>query len=190
MGQFLRRWSVLFAVLCAVLIVLVATLHRTGAAFFASTSNDGNSFGSGSVKLADDDTGSALFTVGELYPGRTGSRCIRVTYTGTFDADVKLFVAPGDVGGSGLASALKLSITQGTGGSFADCAGFTAGPSLVDDRPLSEIAGYDSPANGLGTWSASTGASRTYRFSYALADDNAASGRNATVRFSWTATGP
>ncbi|GAA3602671.1 hypothetical protein GCM10022223_18040 [Kineosporia mesophila] len=188
----LRIWSVLSAVAIGAVIVFGLTVNSTGAAFSGSTGNGPNAFRSAVVTLTDDDTGSALFTVDNLYPGRTGSRCIRVSYTGSLPADVKMYVAPGDLSGSGLASTLKLTVVQGTSGSFSDCSGFSAETTLAGDETLSSIATHDGAANGLGSWSPDAGnvtaRTRTYRFTYTLADDNTAQGKTAAVTFTWAAT--
>ena len=99
----------------AVVLSLAVVGQASFAAFDAKVSNSGNNFGVGSVNLADDDAGSALFTVSNLKPGSSGSRCITVTSTGTLPATVKLYTTDATTT-KALASYISLTITQGTGG--------------------------------------------------------------------------
>ncbi|MGI3780648.1 MAG: hypothetical protein ACRYG2_07710, partial [Janthinobacterium lividum] len=61
-------------------LAAVLTLGVVGqasyAAFSAKTVNTGDSLAVGTVVLADDDSGSALFALTNLKPGSSGSRCI------------------------------------------------------------------------------------------------------------------
>ena len=52
--------------------------------FTATTQNSGNEITSGTVELADNDSGSALYNTTGVRPGDTTSRCIETTYTGSF----------------------------------------------------------------------------------------------------------
>src|SRR4051794_36335387 len=76
-----------------VVIGLVGTVAGLGAysAFTSTTTNSGNSFASGTVTLSDNDSGGAMYSVSNRKPGDSVTQCIRVDYTGTLDADVKLY---------------------------------------------------------------------------------------------------
>lgn len=185
-----RRRSMAIAGVTALAAVFTLTITATRATFSSQTAST-SSWAAGSVTLGDDDSGSAMFTVSDIYPGRSESRCLRVSYTGNLPADVKLYIRPGDLGGNGLAAALKFTIEQGTGGSFADCSAFTpdSAGTLVNDEPLAITAANRSTvATGIGNWSPTGAQSKTYRFTYALADDSSVQGRTASVRFTWTAS--
>jgi predicted ribosomally synthesized peptide with SipW-like signal peptide len=95
------------------------------AAFSATTQNSGNEITSGTVAVADNDNGSALYSVTGLKPGDTLSRCIKVTYQGSLPASLRLYSSgtPGQ-----LAPYIDLTIAQGTQAtpSFPDCSGFAA----------------------------------------------------------------
>src|SRR3954467_796262 len=62
----------------------------SNAAFTASTGTTG-SFTGGTVVLTNDRSASALFNVTGLAPGATQTGCVNVTYTGSLDAQVRLY---------------------------------------------------------------------------------------------------
>ena len=78
--------------LTAVVLGLLASgavvLTASQAAFSDTTSNSSSSFSTGNVDLVDDDSGSAAFTVTNMVPGQSVTRCILVTYQGSI-ADPK-----------------------------------------------------------------------------------------------------
>ena len=82
------------AVLATVLIVGAVGLVAgagTFAAFSATSVNAGNTFAAGTVALSDNDAGSSMYGVANRVPGDSVTTCIRVTYTGSLAADVKLY---------------------------------------------------------------------------------------------------
>ena len=144
--------------------------HASFSAFSATTSNPTNNWAAGTVLLADDDANTAMFNASNLKPGSTGSKCIAVTSTGSLPSAVKLY-GTGSATTNGLSSYLNMTITQGTGGSFGSCTGFTplASGSSVYTGTLAAFAsaatGY---SNGLGSW-APTGSgsdTRVFQISY------------------------
>lgn len=166
--------------------------HASYAAFLGATSNSGNSWTAGRVTLSDDDAGQAMFDVSGLTPGSsTGSpHCITVTYNGDVPASVKLYSS--DVAGD-LAQYINLTVEQGTGGSFASCAGFTPDPTVnpVFTGTLQAFGtAHHDFATGVGTFTPSTSpASKVYRFSYNPDSGTAstAQGQSATATFTWEA---
>jgi hypothetical protein len=185
-----RRWAAALAVPLGLVLSAGLIWESSQAAFTAQTVNAGNTFSAGSVILTDDDASTAMFAVTGLKPGASGQKCIAVTYGGSLNAAVKLFVAPGDLAGTGLGGYLNLTVEEGTGGSFGSCAGFT--PSGSDfTGTLAAFAGASTTsATGVGSFAPAGGSAavRVYRFSYTLADDNAAQGLTATVKFTWEAS--
>jgi hypothetical protein len=161
--------------------------HSSSAAFTAETSNPGNSFSAGTVTLSDDDTGTAMFTVTGLRPGSTGTNCLAVGYTGSLAAAVRLYVAPGDYTGTGLGTYLSLTVDEGTGGAFGSCSGFS-GSSIYSGTLANLASSSTDSATGVGTWAPTGSATRTYRFTYTLADNNSAAGLNSQVTFTWQAS--
>ncbi|MEQ1699421.1 MAG: hypothetical protein ABMA25_04885 [Ilumatobacteraceae bacterium] len=152
-------------------MVLAAGLvwQASYAAFSADTRNAGNSWSSGTVALTDDDGGSARFSVTNLIPGQTATACIRVTSTSSVFGPVKLYTLNA-TNMVGLAEYIKVSVTQGDGGSFSSCTGFVADSAglIVDSRSLAYIAtNYSSYATGVGGWTtAISPESKTYQITY------------------------
>jgi hypothetical protein len=187
----LARWEMMarvLAPLAAFLLVGTLVLGTSRAAFFATTDSTGNSLAAGDVLLSDDDSASAMFAVTNMAPGSTAVKCINVQYDGSIaPADVVLYVAAGDLAGTGLDDYLNMTVEVGSGGGFADCSGFT-GTSVYSGTLDGFAAGFTDFASGTGSWIAtSTGDDRTYRFSFELQDDNAAQAKTATVDFTWEA---
>jgi hypothetical protein len=166
--------------------------HSSYSAFSATTSNPTNNWAAGTVALSDDDSGTAMFTAanaGNLKPGSTGTKCITVTSTGTLASSVKLY-GTNFSSASALASNINLTISQGTGGGFSNCSGFT-GATVYSGT----LAGFASTAtnyaSGVGTWTP-TGTppeSRTFQFSWTVDPNtpNSAQGGSAALGFTWEA---
>ena len=182
----------------AVSLALVSLLvvRTSNAAFFDTTDNPGNEFSAGDVVLTDDDGGvTAMFTMPNMAPGSTGTRCINVTYEGTLDADVRLY---GAATGSGLEDFLDLTVERSTGaagGATFSCTGFVeAGKAAVwtnaTDGDLGAfLSAATDFATGADTWApaGATPVTVSYRFTVGLQNDGNASGLDATVGFTWEA---
>lgn len=182
-----RRALIVVAVAAMVSAAFVGVLllGNTRAAFVDTTDNATNTFSAGDVVLADDDAGSILFDITNLAPGDARTRCITVDYSGSLTADVRLY---GTVGGNGLADFLDLDIEVGTGGGSASCSGFVTSSTLFSGTLAQFGAGHTGYADGLGGFTGATEpASRTYRITVVLRDDNAAQGRSANAGFTWEA---
>lgn len=151
------------------LVALGASVCQASyAAFTGQTRNSGNEWATGSVKLTDDDNGAARFRVANMLPGDSQTKCITVTADASVPSTVKGYAVNPVASTVGLENRVLVTIDSGTGGSFADCTGFTAvGAPHVTDVPLSTIAEVNSFAAGFGGWSVSTGvSSRTYRMTW------------------------
>jgi hypothetical protein len=177
------------APVAAFLVVGALVVVGSRAAFTATTDNGSNSWSAGTVVLADDDTGSTMFTVTGMKPGSSNVKCISVTYSGSLvPATINLY---GVVAGTGLATYLTETIEIGTGGSFSSCTGFTPTSTIYNALTLANFGtSYTNFATGLATWSpATTPDSRTFRFTTTLPSGtgNAAQGLNATATFTWEA---
>ena len=175
------RWAT------APLTLLVASLlvwNASSSAFQASTTNGTNSWAAGTVAISDDDNGSAMFNATNLKPGDTGSKCILVTYGGTLGSAVKLY---GAVSGN-LAQYLNLTVEQGTGGTSSGCGSFAAESTLYSGTLSGFATAAGTYADGVGSWTPGTvGATKAYRFTYSLRNDNAAQGQSASATFTWEA---
>lgn len=179
------------AALAAVVFVSTVIMQTSRAAFTATTDNTTNNFAGGTLALADDDTGSALFNVSDLVPGDSVQRCITVTYTGSITAsigDVRLY-SSGYTDTGNFADYLDLVIDQGTGGSYADCTGFTLGSNLVTSTLTAFDTASSNYATGVSAFTPSTSPeARTYRVTATLnaATPDAEQGETVTgLVFTW-----
>lgn len=117
-----------------VVVGLAGGLAAIGAfsAFTSQADNPGNSIATGTVTLADNDGGTALYSIANAKPGDTsGPQCIRVSYTGSLDADVKLYT-PSTIGDLGPNVNLKIEAGTQATPSFPSCTGFVAETTLFD----------------------------------------------------------
>lgn len=179
-------------------LIGVAAGLGTWSAFSSTTSNDNNQFTSGTVTLGDDDGGStAMFNLGSMRPGDTDTGCIKVSYTGSLNATVRLY---GTTTGTGLDQYLDLKVTRGSSSSsFDSCTGFTAdstdyigqGAGVVyngtlQGYPDTYAAGLVDPTSGSPeTWT--NPETHAYKFQVTLQDNSNAQGKNATQQFTWEA---
>lgn len=154
------RRQIWAAVLALAVITLLIT-RISGAAFSATTSSPGSSFGAGSISLSNDAVG-ALFTVTDMAPGDSSSECILVTYTGAFDPGVvKVYSGGLTDSANGLGDHLNVSIVQGSAAdALLGCglATFLVGAStIVSGETLNSFAtDHADYASGFGTWDPTT----------------------------------
>ncbi|SDQ72204.1 hypothetical protein [Quadrisphaera sp. DSM 44207] len=165
----------------------------THAALSSTTANPGNAFTAGTVRISDNDVDGAMLTLSNARPGVPDTGCIRVTYTGSIPAPVRLHGAATGA----LAPYLKVTVVRGTDAtpSFDSCAGFTAdttdhrglGPGVLYSGTLAAYpTSFDTGvADPLATWP--TGRSTSYRISVEVLPDNAAQGLSAGAAFRWEA---
>ena len=158
--------------------------HASSSAFRDETSNGTNSWAAGTVEISDDDAGTAMFELDGLSAGATGAMCIAVAYTGTLDAQVRLYAT----GSGALAPYLDLTVEQGTGGGTGDCASFTPAGTVFTGTLDQLVTSHGDYASGVDAWNVPTPpADRTYRFTYTLASTAAAQGEAADAVFTWEA---
>jgi len=115
--------KVLLTALCVGALGSLAAMGVFGA-FSSTTTNAGNTITAGTVAIADNDAGAAMYSIASAKPGESVSKCIKVTYTGSLDADVHIYT--GSTIGS-LGQYVDLTITPGTQttSTFPSCTGFT-----------------------------------------------------------------
>jgi predicted ribosomally synthesized peptide with SipW-like signal peptide len=191
-----NRKKLLFT-LVVVIIAVAAISLQTWANFSSTTTNPGNSFAAGTVVLADNDAGSAMFNLSNLKPTDSSTSCIKVSYTGSLPASVRLY---GTTGGTGLDAFLDLKVTRGTSSDpFGDCTNFTAdatdyigaGNGVIYNGTLQGY--YDNYAAGLIDPKAATpevwtnGENHVYKFQVTQQDNNSAQSLTATQDFTWQA---
>jgi hypothetical protein len=182
-------------------LVLVGLLGGIGgwttfSAFSSATSNTGNSFAAGTVNVGSNDAGSAMYQVSNTKPGDSVTSCIKVTYTGSLDASVKLYAST--VGALG--AYINLTVTPGTGSpTFPTCTGFVAaaGGPIYTGTLLNFAGTYTNNSTGLATnpgtatkWV--TNDSVVYQFTLTLQDNNSANGGTTALTtgshsFTWEA---
>lgn len=208
-----RLRSLLVAAVPVGLVFSAAVVWQsTAAAFTATTDNSGNSWQTGSVVLTDSGGASALFTStldSGLKPGSTRSGCIRVDYTGSLPANIKLYVTTPTSGAVTLDPYLVMSIEQGqnvtaTTTVAPDCStGFTSTstPTFVyntkvasdptsdqtDTMTALKTAAHDySTGLTVGT-AVAQGTSFTFKITYSVVDNNSAQNTQSTAGFFWEA---
>lgn len=119
-------------------------------AFSSQTDNPGNVVSTGNVELADNDGDSALYSLTNAKPGASQASCIKVTYSGSLDASVRLYT-PSTI--EPLGTSVNLKIEPGTQASstFPSCTDFTpdAGGALYDGTLSAFAAAHSTFANGL-----------------------------------------
>ncbi|AMM20170.1 hypothetical protein AX769_08315 [Frondihabitans sp. PAMC 28766] len=150
----------------AILVAGLLVWHGSVEAFSAQTSNVGNNWSTGSVTLSDDDAGAAAFTVLNVTPGQTGSRCIKVTSTSTVPGIVKTYIAR--LGAQGLENNITIATQEGSGGSFASCSGFVATSSLPAMPLATAAATITNYSTGVLPWATTgvSGESKTYEVTW------------------------
>ncbi len=206
-----RRRVAAAAVPVGLVVSLAVTWGSTHAAFSASTGNTGNSWQAGSVVIDHSQRSSALFTTvhdGALRPGSTRSSCIRLDYTGSLPADIRMYVGTPGTGTDTLDPYLVMSVERGSDVTSsttvaADCVGFPenaprtflynteqANGSTPDaTRTLAHLKARH-PDFGDGVVVSTATPANTYltlRITYAVADDNAAQSKQSSATFTWEA---
>ncbi len=167
----------------------------TYSAFSSTTASEGNRFAAGTVNLGDNSLGSFMYQVADAKPGTTVTKCTKVTYSGSLDADVKLYASSV----AAVGQYINLTITPGTGSpTFPGCTGFTADGAAAYTGTLKGFADtYSSFDNGFvdnpgSTTKWVTGDAVVYQFTLTMQDDNAANGVTSALStgdhsFTWQA---
>ena len=173
----------------------------TWAAFSGAATHPDNKVESGTVKIEDNDSGSAMFSLSGLEPGDTDTSCIKVTYTGSLASEVRLY---GTTAGTGLDAYAGVTITRGSytpsEPGFDSCTNFTPdattyvsgqSPGVVyvgtlQGFPDSYAAGIVDPVSGSPeSWT--TSESHVYKLQVVVGDNRTAEGTSATQTFTWEA---
>lgn len=178
------------AIALGILVSGAVVLTTSRAAFSDTTDNSNNSFTTGTVDLTDDDSGSAAFTVTNMVPGGSVTRCILVTYQGTIpNPGVVRFYSGGFTDSGTLGSHLNLTVEEGTGGDFATCTGFTPSGTIESATLTQFDIDHTDYSNGAGTWDpSSTPESRTYRITVQLSSSTPSNQQGQSVTglvFTW-----
>lgn len=185
--------AVLVAGLVGLALVAAMITRTSEAAFTASTDNTGNVFNGGTVTLTDDDDATALFSVDGMQPGQVETGCILVTYDGTITTPDAVRVYSGgytnvkgdDEDSVGLSDHLSVTIEEGSGAVFNDCAGFVADPGgpIVAETLTDFGADRTDYATGAGDWTpTATGDTRSYQVTVELLESTPDSEQGAATQ--------
>jgi hypothetical protein len=187
------------------------------AAFSATTTNPGNSWSTGSVTITNDKSGAAVFSVAVVEPdtgsstlnppgsgaftassaAAGGSACIKVTYTGTMTADIRMYATLTNTGADGgLGQFLLFDVDTGTDtapGSDPTCATYTSSTYRYGSASNTNVYLNGMPTGyvgGLAGWTGATqNTSRWYRLSWLMPATVSASSQGEEVQatFVWEA---
>ncbi len=183
-------------------ILACASLLAGGATWSnlnSTATNPSNSFATGTVQLTSNSPSSAVLSLSTAKPGDSSTGCIRITYTGTLPAEMKLY---GTGTGTGLNQYLKLVITRGSfSGTPASgsCTGFTAdttnyisqGAGVIYSATLAALpasaasALLDPTSSSPATWSPQN--AHGYQFQLTLLSDPGAQGLTGHETFTFEA---
>ena len=170
-------------ILLTVLIVgITGTMAALGvfSAYSATTSNDNNSYQTGSVSITDNDAGAFLYQATNQAPGTSTVSCIKVTYTGSLASSVKLYLNGAVTNGG----AFNLTVERGSGlTTFGSaCTGFTPSSTPYNGTlgafPTTYVAGIDGKAGGA-AWNQNDVVD--YRFTISPVDDPTANAHTSTM---------
>jgi predicted ribosomally synthesized peptide with SipW-like signal peptide len=131
---------------------IVACIAGAGvfSAFSSQTDNPGNVVTAGTVVLADNDGGTALYAMTAAKPGESTTSCVKVSYTGSLPATVKVST-PSTIGELGTSVTLKIEPGTQTTSTFPSCTAFTpdSGGALFEGTLAAFAAEHSSFANGV-----------------------------------------
>ena len=157
---------------------VVAGLMTVGvfAAFTATTTNTNNNISSGTVNIDQHTGATTLYSRTGQKPGDTYSACVRVTYTGSLTAAVRMHVSSGITNGT----LYNLTVERGSGitapAADMNCTGFTASSTAYNGDLGSFPTSYAAPGvdgqAAAAAWSTNT--TVDYRFTITQNDDTTA----------------
>jgi hypothetical protein len=193
----LGRLSGLIAAGVAIVGTGSGVMAASYSAFSATTANAANSWNTGSVILSND-ASSAMFSATNQQLSANGTKCIKVTSTGSLASTVRLYTT-GFSDTNSLGQHITLTINVGTaasGGTATDCTGFvgTGTPLYTGTLAGFNTAHATSYANGQSTgWQPVGGTSnpsesRVFQFVWGY-DSTAPQSSTATATFTWEAQG-
>ena len=164
----------------------------TFAAFSSTAGNNGNTYAAGTVVLDDNDAGSSMWSVANRIPGDTVTTCIRLNYTGTLNADVRLYSLSAV---NTVDQYLDLTVEKGSmpgATAFPNCTGFSAESTIYSGT----VQGFKNTKTGYATGVAANPGAQTrwnqndtlvYRFTVTLQNNTGAQGLTSTTAFTWEA---
>ena len=190
----MNRLTRILAALIATGLVGVASGRATFAAFSVTTQNPNDSYVAGNVSIADNDAGTLMWDVANQLPTSAAIvRCIRVTYTGSLVAGVRLYTT---TPASPLDPYLNITVEKGSmpvGTVFPNCTGFTSEATI---SPIGALGAFKTArtvwANGVAAFPGAQTAwnpndSLVYRFTLQVQNSVAAQGLTGMAGITWEA---
>lgn len=175
-----------FAAIAALLLLAALVSRASTAAFSDTTDNTGNQFSSGTIELTADSANGAMFTVDNMIPGGSESRCILVTYDGgatEVDSDVRVYAVDSSTQDD-LAEYLTLTIeplattTATDSPADYDCTGITSAvDGSVASLTVDSFLGLNDYATGVAEAGFAHEDARFYRFTAELDNTPDAQGK-------------
>ena len=176
------------ALTAAILVLITGFLASTVLAVFTDlTTNDGNSFSSGTVDLTVSPATAAV-TLANMAPGDRVTEPLDVTNSGLLDLR---YAVESTTTEDTLASALELTVKTGvtncTPGGFASSGTVVAGPVALGSTATAAVLGDVAQGADAGDRNLGPGATETLCLDVALplATDNTAAGLTPTATFSF-----
>ena len=190
----MNRSTRILTALIATGLVAVASGRATFAAFTVTTQNANDSYGAGTVTLADNDAGTVMWNVVNQEPASPAVvRCIRVTYTGSLTAAVRLYTTTAP---SALDPYLNVTVEKGSmpvGTVFPNCTGFASEATIAPAGTLQAFktarigwaSGIPAFPGAQSAWN--PGNSLVYRFTVQLQNAFPAQGLTGLLSLTWEA---
>jgi hypothetical protein len=160
-------------------------------AFSDTTSNANNDFSTGTVTIGNNAT-TPLYSVTGGKPGTpSADHCIKITYSGSLPATVKVYRSAFSGGSTpNLSDYLTVTVTKGTG-TQENCSDFSGSTSVYSGTLTAFATDWSTGlavTNGSGAAAWAQNDAVTYKFSASVADDNNAKGlTTGTHSFTWEA---
>jgi hypothetical protein len=162
-------------------------------AFTATTTNTGNTFAAGTVNINQHAGATTLYTGSNKKPGDSTIACVRVTYSGSLSAAVKLYASAGITNGSLFHLKVERGSSLTTPDNTMNCTGFastsTAFDANLDTLATTYAAGIDGQA-AAAPWA--TNSTVDYRFTISVNDDTTPNAHTSAMStgthgFTWEA---
>lgn len=182
-----RSYRAASIVATAIVLASFFTWRTSSALFTATTDNGPQSFTTGTVTLTDNDASGVMWSVTNLKPGDNDTKCIKVSYTGSLAASIKVY-GSGLSATAGLEQWIKFTIDEGSSSSvvYPSCTNF-AGPTNIFNAAISSFG--TNFGTGSGSWAPSAAAAKDYRIKYTVdpAIPNNFQNANLQITITWEA---
>lgn len=176
--------------------VSLLVLEGSNAAFSASTDTPGT-WTAAQVSLSDDDgTGQAVFSSpATMVPGESDQACVSVSYGGDVNAEVRVYGATSTTTSADLGQYLGLTVEEVTIGT-GTCATATVDATVYNGTLAVNAGSFAIAHTGWAdaaptSWTAASpatpNATKVFRITLTLQDNNAAQALTTTATFTWEA---